>query len=275
MVADALRRLGSGYGGCVRASAWDLAVEGVEEALAGGESPSLARLGRLGQLGSLPSLIAALESGEETEPLAADFARERHSLGLSPKEVVAELLVVGRVLERNGRHDARAALDRCLVAYFGRVTDELSDRAARDPLTGLLHHLAFHELVRVETARAQRYRAGLALVLLDLDDFKRVNDTAGHAEGDRLLRAFARALQRTIRETDYAGRLGGDEFAALLLQANQVAVDAFLARLRGRVPPGLSFSAGAAFVSDGLADSEALFGLADRRLYGEKAARAA
>ena len=143
--------------GAARASAWDLAVEGVEEALAGGESPSLARLGRLGQLGSLPSLIAALESGEDPEPLAADFARERHSLGLAPREVVAELLVVGRVLDRQGRHEARAALDRCLLAYFGRVTDELSDRASRDPLTGLLHHRAFHE------ARPRRDRSRAAL----------------------------------------------------------------------------------------------------------------
>ncbi|HEX2506191.1 MAG TPA: GGDEF domain-containing protein [Gaiellaceae bacterium] len=256
--------------GVARASAWDLAVEGIEEALAGGESPSLARLGRLGQLGSLPSLIAALESGEEPGPLAADFARERHSLGLSPREVVAELLVVGRVLERHGEHEARAALDRCLLAYFERVTGELADRASRDPLTGLLHHRAFHELVRAETVRAQRYRAGLALVLLDLDGFKAVNDTAGHAEGDRLLRAFARALSRTARESDTVGRLGGDEFGALLLAADETAVAAFLARLRERVPPSLEFSAGAAYVADGLADSEALFELADRRLYEAK-----
>jgi diguanylate cyclase (GGDEF)-like protein len=260
--------------GALTASAWDLAVESVEEALAGGESPSLARLGRLGQLGSLPSLIAALESGEDPEPLAADFARERHSLGLSAREVVAEVLVVGRVLDRHGRTNARTALDRCLLAYFGRVTDELVERAERDPLTGLLHHRAFHELVLAELARAQRYRGALALVLLDLDDFKLVNDTAGHAEGDRLLRAFGRALTRTVRETDGVGRLGGDEFAALLLQADADSVDAFLARLRPCVPPGVSFSTGAAYVTDGPADSEALFQLADRRLYESKAAAA-
>jgi GGDEF domain-containing protein len=250
------------------ASAWDLAVEGVGEALAGGESPSLGRLGRLGQLGSLPSLIAALESGEDAA--AEDFARERHSLGLSPREVVAELLVVGRVLERHGQTAARHALDRCLLAYFSRVTDELADRASRDPLTGLLHHRAFHELVRAEVARAQRYRARLALVVLDLDDFKLVNDTHGHAEGDRLLRAFSRALVRTARETDSVGRLGGDEFGALLLQGEPASLEAFLGRLSPRVPPGLSFSSGAAYDSDGLADSEALFALADRRLYQAK-----
>lgn len=261
--------------GALRASAWDLAVEGIEEALAGGEAPSLAHLGRLGQLGSLPSLIAALESGEDPEPLAADFARERHSLGLSSREVVAELLTMGRVLDRHGETGAREALDRCILSYFGSVTDELAERATRDPLTGLLHHRAFHELVRSETARAQRYRGHLALLLLDLDDFKRVNDTAGHAEGDRLLRAFARALARTARETDAVGRLGGDEFAALLLQGDATAVDAFVARLRDRVPGDLSFSVGVAYVADGPADSEALFELSDRRLYESKTARVA
>ena len=75
---------------------------------------------------------------------------------------------------------------------------------------------------------------------------------------------------RTVRESDSVGRLGGDEFAALLLQANETAVEAFLARLRERLPPGLQFSAGTAYVSDGLADSEALFDLADKRLYEEK-----
>ena len=261
--------------GALKASAWDLAVEGIEEALAAGETPSLARLGRLGQLGSLPSLIAALESGEDVDALAEDFARERHSLGLSPREVVAELLAVGRVLDRHGEDDAREALDACVLAYFARVTDELTDRASRDPLTGLLHHRAFHEVVRAETVRAQRYRTRAALVALDLDGFKRVNDTAGHAEGDRLLRAFSRALLRTVRESDTVGRLGGDEFAALLLDADEAAVASFVARLRERMPPQISFSAGAAWIADGPADDEALFGLADRRLYESKGARAA
>jgi len=261
--------------GTVRASAWDLAVEGIEETLARGESPSLARLGRLGQLGSMPSLIAALESGEEANELAEAFARERHSLGLAPPEVLAELLAVGRVLDRHGEAEARHALDACVRAYFERVTDELADRASRDPLSGLLHHRAFHETVRREAARARRYRGGLALVALDLDDFKRVNDTSGHAEGDRLLRAFSRALGRTARESDTVGRLGGDEFAALLLNADEAAVGAFFARLRERVPAGICFSAGSASLNEGPADAEALFALADRRLYESKAARAA
>jgi diguanylate cyclase (GGDEF)-like protein len=259
----------------VRLSAWDLAVECVEEALSSGVVPSLERLGRLGQLGSLPSLIAALEEDEDPGCLAADFARERESLGLSPAEVTAELLVLGRVLGRRDELDARAAVDRCLVAYVERVTAELADSARRDPLTGLLNHRAFHAQLALEAARAHRYRGSVALVLFDLDRFKLTNDREGHQEGDRLLRAFASALTVTLRRTDVAGRVGGDEFAALLPTAGPPDVDAFLARLRRRLPPELSVSAGAARLPADCATVEQLLEAADRRLYSDKSVRAA
>lgn len=260
--------------GVLRASAWDLAVETVDEALREGGAPSLARLGRLGQLGTLPSFIAALDAGDPAE-LAADYAREREGLGLGQAEVVAELLALGRVLERHGERGARERLDHCLLLYFGQVTGGLAELARRDPLTGLLHHRAFHDLVGRELARAQRYRCRLALVLLDLDHFKVTNDTEGHQEGDRLLRAFGRALAQTVRETDAVGRLGGDEFGALLLQADQSSAGAFLDRLHEGMPAELSVSAGAATLADGCVGPDQLFGLADRRLYESKTARAA
>ena len=154
----------------MRLSAWDLAVESVDEALAAGVVPSLERLGRLGQLGSLPSFIAALDEDDPDE-LAADFARERESLGLAPAEVTAELLTVARVLERHGELHGRAVVDRCILAYVQRVTAELADCARRDPLTGLLNHGAFHTRLASEAARARRYRGRVALVLFDLDHF--------------------------------------------------------------------------------------------------------
>ena len=261
--------------GVLRASAWDLAVETVDEALREGGAPSLARLGRLGQLGTLPSFIAALDAGGDPAELAADYAREREGLGLGQAEVVAELLALGRVLERHGERGARETLDHCLLLYFGQVTGGLAELARRDPLTGLLHHRAFHDLVGRELARAQRYRGRLALVLLDLDHFKVTNDTEGHQEGDRLLRAFGRALAQTVRETDAVGRLGGDEFGALLLQADESSAGAFLDRLHEGIPAELSVSAGAATLADGCVGPEQLFGLADRRLYESKTARAA
>ena len=261
--------------GVVRTSAWDLAVECLDEALAGGGVPSLARLGRLGQLGSLPSFIAALGEDEDVDALARDFARERESLGLSPREIVAELLVVARVLERHGEAEARAAVEQCLVGYVERVTGELSERARRDPLTGLLNHRAFHAQLAAEAARTRRYRGSLALVAFDLDRFKETNDLHGHQEGDRLLRAFATALAGTVRETDFAGRTGGDEFAALLLEAGPRDVEGFLARLRERLPEGVSVSAGAAHLPAEASTAEQLVAAADRRLYADKPARAA
>jgi diguanylate cyclase (GGDEF)-like protein len=264
--------------GAVRTSAWDLAVECVDRALGEGAVPSLVRLGRLGQLGSLHSFVAALGEDDDPSALCASafgHTRERESLGLAPSEVAAELLVLGRVLDAHGEEDARDALDRCIAAYVARVTEDLSDRARRDPLTGLLNHEAFHARLAVEVARARRYRGRLALVLLDLDRFKELNDREGHQEGDRILRAFASALTATARTTDSVGRLGGDEFAALLLEADLGTVTAFLTRLALRLADGPPTSAGAAFLPDDGTTPEQLLGLADRRLYADKAARAA
>lgn len=274
ILADALRTLNSVHG-VVRLPAWDLAGECVDEALASGAVPSLERLGRLGQLGSLPSFIAALGEADDAVELAADFARERESMGLAPEEIASELLVLGRVLERHGEGGARAAVDRCLVDYVGRVTGELADCARRDPLTGLLNHRAFHAQLAAEAARARRYRGRVALVLFDLDHFKETNDREGHQEGDRLLRAFAAALTGTLRETDVAGRVGGDEFAALLLAAGPPDVAAFVGRLRESLPEGISVSAGAAHLPEECSAAEHLVQTADRRLYSDKTARAA
>ena len=258
----------------MRTSAWDIAVECVEETLRAGVAPSLERLGRLGQLGSLPSFVAALGDDEDLAALAADHARERESLGLAPTEVAGELLVLGRVLERHGEAEARDALHHCLLAYFERVTGDLAERARRDTLTGLLNHRAFHARLAAEAARARRYRGCLAVVLFDLDRFKATNDREGHQEGDRLLRAFAAALASTVRETDAVGRVGGDEFAALLLEGRPDTVEAFLARLRERLPPEISVSAGAAYLPEEGSAPEQLVGLADKRLYADKDARA-
>ena len=274
ILADALRTLDCVHG-VVRLPAWDLAVECVDEALVSGAVPSLERLGRLGQLGSLPSFIAALGEADDAAELATDFARERESMGLAPEEVASELLVLGRVLERHGEAAARAAVDRCLVDYVGRVTGELADCARRDALTGLLNHRAFHAQLAAEAARARRYRGRVTLVLFDLDHFKETNDREGHQEGDRLLRAFAAALTGTLRETDVAGRLGGDEFAALLLAAGPPDVAAFVTRLRDRIPEGISVSAGSAHLPEECSAAEQLVQTADRRLYSDKSARAA
>ncbi len=96
----------------------------------------------------------------------------------------------------------------------------LETLASTDPLTGLLNHRAFHARLDEEIARAGRGGRPLALLLVDLDDFRAINNTHGHQAGDRALVAIAAALRASLRTGDSAGRLGGDEFAALLPEAD-------------------------------------------------------
>jgi len=89
-------------------------------------------------------------------------------------------------------------------------------QAMVDSLTGLANRRSFEESLRSELARATRFGDSVCVVLADLDDFKQVNDQHGHAAGDEVLKAFAGALRKTVRESDVAGRWGGEEFALVL-----------------------------------------------------------
>jgi diguanylate cyclase (GGDEF)-like protein len=89
-------------------------------------------------------------------------------------------------------------------------------QAMVDSLTGLANRRSLEETLRSELARASRFGDSICVVLADLDDFKQVNDRHGHAAGDEVLKAFAGALRKTVRESDVAGRWGGEEFALVL-----------------------------------------------------------
>ena len=107
---------------------------------------------------------------------------------------------------------------------------ELRRLADHDALTGLLNRRGFMEGLRRELRRMERRGEYGALLLLDLDNFKLVNDNAGHLAGDQVLRTTADVLRRRLRATDVIGRLGGDEFAALVLnvtprQAGEIAAE--------------------------------------------------
>ena len=145
------------------------------------------------------------------------------------------------------------------------------DRASRtDPLTGCLNRRGFRERLNAELGRARREGTEIALIVLDLDDFKRVNDRAGHAAGDELLCWVARTLEGTLRVEDMVARLGGDEFALVLGGSDpHVAVERVQAHLAERAPA----SAGVAvFPADGL-DADALHQVADAQLYDNKHGR--
>ncbi|CAH1081065.1 GGDEF domain-containing protein [Candidatus Nitrotoga sp. 1052] len=101
------------------------------------------------------------------------------------------------------------------------------ERATRDALTGLHNRRAFLEAGTSEVERTKRYAHPLAVIILDLDDFKQLNDTKGHDAGDMALRATAGALRGASRSSDRVARLGGDEFAVLLLEIGyEAAVEA-------------------------------------------------
>lgn len=297
----------------IRTGAWDLALEFVEEGLRDDAIPSLARLGQIGQLGDVPTFILELarELGDPQparlrrgSPLAArvhDHAREREALGFAPREIVTEFLILRRVLwrfvslrsaglesdellvvERRLNDTIDQLVTECVVAYFDRATSELAIQARRDPLTHLLNHQAFSEQVDAELQRAKRYQHGVTLVSFDVDDFKQINDTLGHPEGDRVLRTVAQLMLETLRATDIAGRMGGDEFAVLLVESDVETGGKFLSRLydafaehvqSGDLPGDFGFSPGLAhFPSDGQTADE-MFRLADKRLYESKRAK--
>jgi diguanylate cyclase (GGDEF)-like protein len=145
-----------------------------------------------------------------------------------------------------------------------------------DALTGLHNRRYFHETLAREVARAQRYRRTLALLVLDLDDFKSVNDRIGHLAGDAALAEVAGRLRTTARSADVACRIGGDEFALVLPEATRAEAELLAQRLdqavRGR-PVGhagtIGLSVGIAELgpSDGAVE---LFERADGALYRAK-----
>ena len=149
----------------------------------------------------------------------------------------------------------------------------------RDSLTGLLNHTATEERLAVEVTRAQRQRSELAYALIDLDFFKRVNDTHGHPAGDRVLTGLSRLLQQRLRRTDVIGRVGGEEFAIIFTDTAVRTAAAVLDEIRDRFRQVRHSAGGKDFYltfSGGLAgyphhaDPAALNTAADRALYEAK-----
>ncbi|MEW6764599.1 MAG: GGDEF domain-containing protein [Pseudomonadota bacterium] len=107
--------------------------------------------------------------------------------------------------------------------------------ATRDPLTGVGNRFAFDEALARELARVERHGGRLALMMLDMDGFKQVNDAHGHHVGDELLKQFAKVLKTTARGTDMVFRFGGDEFALLMPETGEEGAERMLERLRDAI----------------------------------------
>jgi diguanylate cyclase (GGDEF)-like protein len=117
------------------------------------------------------------------------------------------------------------------IAQLQRTQAKLEQLATQDPLTGALNARSFVERLTQELERIRRYSRPLALLYLDLDDFKIVNDRHGHQTGDAVLRLVANATRRALRQSDVVGRLGGDEFGVLMPETDGAGAEAAALRL--------------------------------------------
>ncbi|GAB3102591.1 diguanylate cyclase [Aestuariicella hydrocarbonica] len=118
---------------------------------------------------------------------------------------------------------ARIGVARDVTALW-QAEEKLRFLAHHDPLTGLTNRSLFNDRLESALRAAHRHQRGLALLFLDINDFKSINDTHGHTVGDRVLCTIARRLERCVRETDTLARMGGDEFTVLLTDIPSAAV---------------------------------------------------
>jgi len=238
------------------------------------------------------SVAAASRSGLAMRLVAALFVA-------TVTAVVAERVLAASVADAGLRGLLSAAVGAGLVAIglwlavvhpLVRSHRDLSQRyeaaladALTDPLSGLGNHRAFQEELDRQVEAAQRYQVPLSLVILDVDEFKAVNDLNGHAEGDRTLAYFGRLMSTSIRRPDRPFRIGGDEFAILLphtdAEGARIVVRRLLAtalqpalRTDGQPRAGISFSAGVSAMPDPATTRAQLYAQADAALYEAKRA---
>jgi diguanylate cyclase (GGDEF)-like protein len=185
----------------------------------------------------------------------------------------------------NGDINARAAMSGDLEVAklgeaFNRMADELHARARTDELTALPNFRAFRERIDLEIERAARYPAPVGILILDLDRFKKYNDTFGHFAGNDALQRVAAAIRVAVRAVDFPARYGGEEFAVIVPEVDQQGLLAIGERIRAGVaaipaPPdgaGVTVSIGAAMFPADATTVDALFIVADERLYEAKKA---
>ncbi len=257
------------------------------------------------------SLLQLLEAAPpHEEKLLEDFERRRAKGDPLYSSILSILTHLNFSEAEAGRHWKRIVVHReqlrgelardpglrvAILDYFLNVSRELkspkviemsiyerTERSAiTDGLTGLFNHSYFFQCLRQEILRSKRHEIRTALLLLDLDDFKQLNDSHGHVEGDRVLNRTAALVRETIREIDLAARYGGEEFAVILPGTSGTGAYVVAERVRerieerfrrGRPVPRVTISGGIAVYPDDAGTPADLIVRADEALYRAKAA---
>ncbi len=108
-----------------------------------------------------------------------------------------------------------------VITELNTKNKQLQLLSSQDHLTGLLNRRSFDQVLEQEMARSERFGHPLSLLLIDIDDFKGVNDTFGHVHGDEVIKRIAQSIKMHVRDVDFVGRLGGDEFVVLLIETDK------------------------------------------------------
>jgi diguanylate cyclase (GGDEF)-like protein/PAS domain S-box-containing protein len=232
---------------------------------------------------------AAIEAGEECRELILNYRGPERTPWWNEVHLSPVLDGSGRAVQYIGVQNdvtARVRAERALRHETDRARDYLTrieELAWSDPLTGLMNRHRFEERVEEELWRTKAVGGALALLFLDLDGFKAVNDDLGHGAGDELLRVLAQRLRGTVRRSDLLARLGGDEFlvattgldperarsSAEDIAAQLARAVAAPAEVRGRTV-AVTTSIGISVFPEEASDVESLVHLADLRMYDRK-----
>ena len=222
------------------------------------------------QLGGARALAAPLGASEDGDQLIGIVSLARGDRQFTPgeRELFAYLTNQASVSVEN--------ID---------LHETVQRQAVTDELTGLFNHRRFQEVMTVEVERARRYGHEVGLIMLDIDDFKQVNDTHGHLQGDMVLGEVARVLRQSSRDADEPARYGGEEMAVALPETDLEGSYQFAERVRRRIEAlelpllngGGTLRVTASFgvaslVTAGMADKDALVAAADGALYEAKRA---
>jgi diguanylate cyclase (GGDEF)-like protein/PAS domain S-box-containing protein len=224
--------------------------------------------------GEQRKILHTVFSGESIENFETECVRK-------DEQVISVSLTASPVTDSSGRIVSAAIIARDTTERV-RYEERLRFLADHDQLTGLFNRRRFDEQLKRELARAGRYADHSAVVSIDIDNFKAINDSAGHAAGDAVLAHVARVLANRSRATDVVARLGGDEFAVLLSEVGvddaRSTAEQLLAEIRkspavyGGTPFRVTASIGvAAFESDDATAGEVLVN-ADLAMYAAKTA---